>query len=167
MQVLYSAKGSRYILQQLGITCEQCKIKYFLSPNTNVNTRENVCKELNILTKPLSDTYVGLSTMVGVGRSDCFQHLFDRVCQRLKGWKEKTLSMQGKRLWQNLQPKQFILMPCMFLNFPKEFASLLPMKSLGSGGVITRRKRRCTGLHDGGCAFQRRKGAWVQRLAQF
>lgn len=46
----------------------------------------------------LSDTYLGLPTMVGVDRSDSFQHLIDRVCQRLKGWKEKTLSMQGKEI---------------------------------------------------------------------
>ena len=36
--------------------------------------------------------------MVGVDKSDCFQHLIDRVCQRLKGWKENFLSMQGKEI---------------------------------------------------------------------
>ena len=46
----------------------------------------------------LADKYLGLPSMVGVDRSDCFQHLIDRVCQRLKGWKEKILSVQGKEI---------------------------------------------------------------------
>jgi hypothetical protein len=36
--------------------------------------------------------------MVGVDRSDCFQHLIDHVCQILKGWKEKILCMEGKEI---------------------------------------------------------------------
>ena len=51
------------------------------------------------MTEAFSDTYLGLPTMVGLDRSNYFQHLFDRICQRLKGWKEKkTLSMQGKKI---------------------------------------------------------------------
>ena len=68
------------------------------SPNTNVITRENCCRELNIVTEALSDTYLGLLTMVRVDRSDLFQHMIDKVWQRLKGRKEKTLSMQGKEI---------------------------------------------------------------------
>ena len=74
------------------------KSSIFFSPNTSVLVREGICGELDILTEALSDTYLGLPTMVGVDRSDCFQHLIDRVCQRLKGWKEKVLSMQGKEI---------------------------------------------------------------------
>ena len=81
-----------------GQLVSNAKLIIFFSPNTNVNTRENVCTELNIETEALSDTYLGLPTMVGVDRTDCFQHLIDRVCQRLKGWKEKTLLMQGKEV---------------------------------------------------------------------
>ena len=61
------------------------KLSVFFSPNTNVVVREDVRRELNIVTEALSDTYLGLPTMVGVDKSDCFQHLVDRVCQRLKG----------------------------------------------------------------------------------
>lgn len=61
------------------------KSNIFFSPNTSVQVRENCCRVLNIETEALSDTYLGLPTMVGVDRSDCFQHLIDRVCQRLKG----------------------------------------------------------------------------------
>uniref|UniRef100_A0A453B0Q1 Reverse transcriptase domain-containing protein n=1 Tax=Aegilops tauschii subsp. strangulata TaxID=200361 RepID=A0A453B0Q1_AEGTS len=81
-----------------GQLVSNAKSSTFFSPNTSVHTRENVCRELNIVTEALSDTYLGLPTMVGVDRSDCFHHLVDKVCQRLKGWKEKTLSMQGKEI---------------------------------------------------------------------
>ena len=74
------------------------KSSVFFSPNTRVSEREAVCGVLNILTEALSDKYLGLPTIVGVDRSDCFQHLVDRVCQRLKGWKEKFLSVQGKEI---------------------------------------------------------------------
>ena len=53
---------------------------------------------MNILTEALTDKYLGLPTIVGVDRSDCFQHLIDRICQRIKGWKEKVLSMKGKEI---------------------------------------------------------------------
>ena len=65
---------------------------------STLQVREDVCRELDILTEALSNKYMGLPTMVGVDRTDCFQHLIDRVCQRLKGWKEKVLSMQGKEI---------------------------------------------------------------------
>ena len=74
------------------------KSSIFFSPNTRVNERENVCGMLNILTEALSDKYLGLPTIVGVDCSDCFQHLVDRVCQRLKGWKQNFLSVQGKKI---------------------------------------------------------------------
>ena len=41
---------------------------------------------------------MGLPTIVGVDRSDYFQHLLDRVYQSLKGWKEIFLSVQGKEI---------------------------------------------------------------------
>ena len=74
------------------------KSSVFFSPNTRVNEREVVCQLLDILTEALSYKYLGLPTIVGVDKSDCFQHLVDRVCQRLKGWKEKFLSVQGKEI---------------------------------------------------------------------
>lgn len=72
------------------------KSSIYFSHNTSVIVRKELCRKLEILTEALSDKYLGLPTMVGVDRSDCFEHLIDKICQRLKGWKEKTLSMQGK-----------------------------------------------------------------------
>jgi hypothetical protein len=46
----------------------------------------------------LSDRYLGLPTLVGLDRSDYFQHLIERICQRINGWNEKLLSMGGKEI---------------------------------------------------------------------
>ena len=68
------------------------KSSIFLSPNTPDGVQEEVCGELHIVTEAPLDKYLGLHTMVGVDRSDCLQHLIDRVCQCLKGWKERKFS---------------------------------------------------------------------------
>jgi hypothetical protein len=70
----------------------------FFSPNTTVDMRARVCTILNILTESLTDKYLGLPTHVGADRSDCFQYLVDRLCQRIEGWKEKILSLGGKEV---------------------------------------------------------------------
>ena len=46
----------------------------------------------------LTDKYLGLPPLVGVDRSDCFQHLIDRACKLLSGWKENMLSFGGKAI---------------------------------------------------------------------
>ena len=73
------------------------KSSIFFSPNTRVNDRESICGMLDIMTEALSGKYLGPPTIVGIDRSDCFQHLVDRVCQRLKGWKEKNYPCKVKR----------------------------------------------------------------------
>ena len=78
-----------------GQLVSMAKSSIFFSPNTRVHTREEICNTLDIFTEALSDKYLGLPSMVGVDKSDCFQHLVDTVYQRIKGWKE--LSMQGKK----------------------------------------------------------------------
>ena len=50
------------------------------------------------MTKSLNDKYLGLPSMVGVDRLDCFKHLVDRVCALIAGWKEKLLPYGGKAL---------------------------------------------------------------------
>jgi hypothetical protein len=70
----------------------------FFSPKTDVNVREAVCKNLDIMTEALTDKYLDLPAMVGADRSDSFQFLVDQVCQRINGWKEKILSSGGKEV---------------------------------------------------------------------
>jgi hypothetical protein len=52
----------------------------FFSPKTDVNVREAVCKNLDIMTEALTDKYLDFPAMVGADRSDSFQFLVDQVC---------------------------------------------------------------------------------------
>ena len=74
------------------------KSSIFFSMNTMVEVKEEVCQILNVMTESLNDKYLGLPALVSAERSDCFQHLVDRVRQRVNGWKEKLLSMGGKEV---------------------------------------------------------------------
>ena len=79
-----------------GQRVSNAKSSNFFSPNTGVLVREGVCGILDILTEALTDKYLGLPTMVGVDRSDCFQHLVDRVCQRLRMEGKDTISTRQR-----------------------------------------------------------------------
>ena len=61
------------------------KSSIFLSPCTHVDRKVEVCTILDILTEALTDKYLGLPPIVGVDRTDCFQHLIDRACKLLGG----------------------------------------------------------------------------------
>ena len=74
------------------------KSSIFFSPCTEVTIRAEVCTILEIMTEAISDKYLGLPPLVGVDRTDCFQHLIDRACKMLAGWKEKMLSFGGKEI---------------------------------------------------------------------
>ena len=77
----------------------QCgQVKCVFSPNTRVEMKEQICSSLNIMTKALSDTYLGLPSTMGLDRTDCFQFLIERVVKRISGWKEKLLSTGGKEI---------------------------------------------------------------------
>lgn len=97
---LENANTLKYVLdmycQSSGQLVSTAKSSIFFSQNTSVLVRENICNQVDILTQALTDKYPGLPSMVGVDRSDYFQHLVDRVCEKLKGWKEKMLSVGAK-----------------------------------------------------------------------
>ena len=76
----------------------EAKSTIFFSPCTPVETRVEVCTTLNIMAEAITDKYLGLPPIVGVDRSDCFQHLIDRVLSRIRGWKEKLLSYGGREV---------------------------------------------------------------------
>ena len=46
----------------------------------------------------LNDKYLGLPAHVGLDKTYTFQHLIDRVWQRVNGWKERQLSTGGKEV---------------------------------------------------------------------
>ena len=81
-----------------GQLVSEAKSSIFFSPCTEVQTRVEVCSVLNIMTEAITNKYLGLPPLVGVDRSDCFQHIVDRVCKLLMGWKEKHLSFGGKEV---------------------------------------------------------------------
>lgn len=62
-----------------GQMVSDAKSSIFFSENTSVSDKLEVCESLNIMTESLSDKYLGLPALVGTNRSDCFQHLIDRV----------------------------------------------------------------------------------------
>jgi hypothetical protein len=70
----------------------------FFSPNTNVVLRAEICEALHIDNEALSDKYLGLPALVGVDRSDSFEHFIERIIARINGWKEKYLSIGGKEI---------------------------------------------------------------------
>jgi hypothetical protein len=74
------------------------KSSVFFSPCTHVDRRVEVCTTLNIMTEAITDKYLGLPPLVGVDRSDCFQHIIDRVVKLLSGWKEKLLYFGGREI---------------------------------------------------------------------
>jgi len=80
-----------------GQKISEAKSSIYFSSNIDVNMKVEVCEILNIMTESLSDKYLGLPAMVGADRSDCFRHLIDRVNSRINGWKEKLLSLGGKK----------------------------------------------------------------------
>jgi hypothetical protein len=60
--------------------------------------REKVCEKLNIVTESLSDKYLGLMSLVGADRINCFRHLIERVCMLINEWNEKLLSTRGNEI---------------------------------------------------------------------
>jgi hypothetical protein len=74
------------------------KSSIFFSPNTNILLRAEICQALHIDNEALSDKYLGLPALVGVDRSDSFEHFIERIIARINGWKEKYLSIGGKEI---------------------------------------------------------------------
>jgi hypothetical protein len=59
----------------------------------------------------LNDKYLGLPSMVGMDRSDCFKYLVERVQALISGWKEKMLSVRGKELLINAVSQAILVAP--------------------------------------------------------
>jgi hypothetical protein len=75
----------------LGKLVREAKSGIFFSQCTSVEMREAICLKLNILTKAITGTYMGLPTQVGVDRSYCFIDIIERVLKRPNVYKEKLL----------------------------------------------------------------------------
>ncbi|GJN36442.1 hypothetical protein PR202_gb25346 [Eleusine coracana subsp. coracana] len=95
------------------------KSSIFFSGNTSVEVKVEVCEALDIMTKSLSDKYLGLPAMIGADRSDCFRHLIDRVRGRIGGWKEKLLSLGGKEVLIKSIAQAMLVFAMMVFRIPK------------------------------------------------
>jgi hypothetical protein len=60
----------------------------FFSPNV-----------VNIMTEAISERYLGLPAMVRLDRSESLLYLLERIIERLKDWKERFLSIVGKKIF--------------------------------------------------------------------
>jgi hypothetical protein len=69
----------------LGQLVSEAKSSIFFSPCTSADTWVEVWSVLNIMTKAITDKYLGLPPIVGVDRTDYFQHLVERNCSKLIG----------------------------------------------------------------------------------
>lgn len=89
----------------------------------NVETKVEICTKLNIMSEAQSAKYLGLPAMVRVDRSVSFIHLLERIINRLKSWKEKSLSMGGKEILLKVVILSILVfLLCPFLISQRNFA---------------------------------------------
>ena len=97
-----NATSLRRVLQEYcacsGQMVSEAKCSIFFSPCVKVEDKAEICESLNIMTEAISDKYLGMPAMVGLDRANSFIYLLERVIERLKGWKEKLLSLGGKEI---------------------------------------------------------------------
>ncbi|GJM99300.1 hypothetical protein PR202_ga16389 [Eleusine coracana subsp. coracana] len=127
-----------------GQKLSESKSSIFFSQNTVIEVKADDCVILNIMTESLTDKYLGLPTLVGTDRSDCFRHLIDRVRQRISGWKEKLLNFGG---W--------------FSKSQKIFVKGLLMLFRTIGGAMTMKIEEYTGSRGGKCVCQNTLVVWA------
>ncbi|CAL8164575.1 unnamed protein product [Prunus armeniaca] len=68
------------------------------NPNTPVQLRNEVSSILAIPIVEFHEKYLGLPTVIGRKKKDCFNGIKERLRKKLNGWKEKLLSKAGKAL---------------------------------------------------------------------
>jgi hypothetical protein len=139
------------------------KSSIFFSPNTDVQVRAEVCAHLNILVESLTDKYLGLPSLVGIDRSDCFQHLIERICQRINGWNEKLLSIGGKEILLKAIAQAIPAYAMSVFNIPKNICKAIcnAIAKFWWGGSSTQRKmhwmawwKMCIPKNEGGMGFR-------------
>lgn len=74
------------------------KIALFFSRNTSQDIQDTIknCFRAEIIKQ--HETYLGLPSLVGKNKCNTFQHLKERLDNKLSGWKEKLLSHASKEI---------------------------------------------------------------------
>jgi hypothetical protein len=75
------------------------------SPNTNVFTRAEICETLHINTEAISDKYLGLATLVGTDKSECFLNFVKRIIQRTNVGKISFCPLIGNKYVESGCPR--------------------------------------------------------------
>jgi hypothetical protein len=101
-----------------------------------------------------------LPALVGADKSDYFLHLVKRIMQRLKGWKEKFLSMGGKEILLKVVAQAIPIYAMGVFLLPKNISRKSPML-LHIIGEMMIKERKCTGMHGGNSVFRKERVAWV------
>jgi hypothetical protein len=111
----------------------------------------------------LTDKYLGLPSLVGIDRSDCFQHLIERICQRINGWNEKLLSIGGKEILLKAIAQAIPAYAMSVFNIPKSICKAIcnAIAKFWWGGSRTQRKmhwmawwKMCIPKNEGGMGFR-------------
>lgn len=84
-----AASGQRINLQ---------KSELFASGNVSNEWRENMGTQLGARTVGHYSKYLGLPTLIGRSKSQVFQSIMDRIMSKLKGWKERAPSKDGREV---------------------------------------------------------------------
>ncbi|XP_074356529.1 uncharacterized protein LOC141696263 [Apium graveolens] len=67
-----------------------------LSPNTNEESRLEVCTHLGVSDQQNPSNYLGMPMLVGRKKNETFSFLVERVQQKLNGWQNQPISKAGK-----------------------------------------------------------------------
>uniref|UniRef100_A0A2N9HZ73 Reverse transcriptase domain-containing protein n=1 Tax=Fagus sylvatica TaxID=28930 RepID=A0A2N9HZ73_FAGSY len=89
LQVYEKASG-----QQLN----RSKTTLFFSRNTTQATQEAIKSILGVPSIRQYEKYLGLPSLVGKEKMQCFSKIKERVWSKVKGWKEKLLSQAGREI---------------------------------------------------------------------
>ncbi|XP_004308581.1 PREDICTED: uncharacterized protein LOC101295867 [Fragaria vesca subsp. vesca] len=73
------------------------KSSIFFTPNTPIQM-SLMCELLGFLGVLNPGSYLGLPTVWGRSKKEALDYLFDRLKQKLDGWKQKSLSLAGKEI---------------------------------------------------------------------
>lgn len=74
------------------------KLELFASGNIYENTKNDRGRQFGARTVEGYSKYLGLPTLIGRSKRQVFQVVTERVLQRLKGWKERSLTKAGREI---------------------------------------------------------------------
>jgi hypothetical protein len=72
------------------------KLDMFFSPNISMDFKKLFQKELPIKISNIINKYLGMPNHFGRFKEQYFSFIMDRIWSKLKGWKEKNISFEGR-----------------------------------------------------------------------